>query len=237
MELLAHDIHGTTFYYPKPLEACVSKVLAQPGEYWYPPLPDVDPYIRRVVDVGANVGAFAVWAYLRWPYAWIDCYEPHPLAAQLCAANAPPGSKVYPVAVTTLPAPTILLGVGDGEDWGWNTTQEDLRAATPIGAESIEVRTLHPRALPPADVLKVDAEGVELEVLRGYLHWDSLRLVMFEWHRERDFMELNALCEDKGLRLIRCTHDRINLGQCIWARTAVEYDHRTDSYVLPKEAP
>ncbi len=31
-----------------------------------------------ILDVGANVGSFAVWASLRWPGSRIGSYEPHP---------------------------------------------------------------------------------------------------------------------------------------------------------------
>jgi len=32
-----------------------------------------------VLDIGANVGAFARWAAKRWPTATVHCYEPQPM--------------------------------------------------------------------------------------------------------------------------------------------------------------
>jgi hypothetical protein len=31
-----------------------------------------------ILDIGANVGSFALWAELRWPGSKIRCYEPNP---------------------------------------------------------------------------------------------------------------------------------------------------------------
>src|SRR5688500_13610795 len=30
-----------------------------------------------VLDIGANVGSFAIWAGMRWPQSTVHCYEPH----------------------------------------------------------------------------------------------------------------------------------------------------------------
>lgn len=46
------------------------------GAYYVPGLSFASP--PHVLDVGANVGAFAVWAAREWPGCSIDCYEPHP---------------------------------------------------------------------------------------------------------------------------------------------------------------
>ncbi len=40
-----------------------------------------------VVDVGANVGSFAVWALHRWPDSIVHCYEPVPSNFDLLRRN------------------------------------------------------------------------------------------------------------------------------------------------------
>jgi SAM-dependent methyltransferase len=47
---------------------------------------------RRILDVGAGVGAFALWASLGWPNAWIDVCEPDPSLADVCMRNLPLGA-------------------------------------------------------------------------------------------------------------------------------------------------
>src|SRR4051794_17434477 len=41
----------------------------------------------RVLDIGANAGAFSIWAAHRWPGSKIDAYEPNPGTFSLLQAN------------------------------------------------------------------------------------------------------------------------------------------------------
>ncbi len=54
-----------------------------------------EPQVRRIVDIGAGIGAFAAYAALRWPYAWIDCYEEDEALARILRLNMPPGGRVF----------------------------------------------------------------------------------------------------------------------------------------------
>jgi predicted RNA methylase len=49
---------------------------------------------RRVLDLGAGVGAFAAWAGIAWPFSWVDCYERDMQLAEVCRRNLPPGGKM-----------------------------------------------------------------------------------------------------------------------------------------------
>lgn len=53
-----------------------------------------EPDIRRVLDLGANVGEFALWCRLRWPSAWVDCVVANLAAEDICALNVPDGARV-----------------------------------------------------------------------------------------------------------------------------------------------
>lgn len=227
-----NDTPGTPFVYPHNLEACVLKVL-RGGEYDHPNLPDY-PKVRRVLDIGANVGAFAVWASRRWPGCWIDCYEPNPQAAELCRMNAPPGTKVHELAVIDTASPECTrVPLHLGTDWGYSSTYRDLN---PSSGEVVEVDTLHPALLPSCDVLKVDAEGVEVEIFGDYTHWDDVKIAMFEWHREDDRRLLEDACDSAGLRCFRLTYDRPNMGQQVWLRSNVVFDHAMNAYVARRYA-
>lgn len=43
------------------------------GEYEVPYFGDQ----LTILDLGANIGSFALWATLRWPQSRIHCHEPH----------------------------------------------------------------------------------------------------------------------------------------------------------------
>lgn len=69
------------------------------GRYELPVIPDmVDA--RRILDIGAGIGAFAAWCHYLWPHAWIDCYERNEERAGYCSQNAPPGTRVHVEHVT-----------------------------------------------------------------------------------------------------------------------------------------
>jgi hypothetical protein len=42
----------------------------------------------RILAIGANMGAFSLWAAHRWPRSTIDAYEPNPGTFRLLEANA-----------------------------------------------------------------------------------------------------------------------------------------------------
>lgn len=49
---------------------------------------------RRVLDLGAGIGGFALWAGIAWPFSWIDCWEGDPRIADVCKRNLPPGGRM-----------------------------------------------------------------------------------------------------------------------------------------------
>ena len=157
-----------------------------------------------ILDVGANIGAFAVWAGKRWPLASITCYEPHPAMADLCRRNTGPEVEVFAVAVTgdESEAPVKLF---DG------TLNQGERTIHPIAGAHAETFTETPSMfagkLPPCDVLKIDTEGCEREILEhypaGYL--EKCSAVFLEWHSVADYRWMRQWLHDRGFR---CLVDR-----------------------------
>ena len=141
------------------------------------------PSPPTVLDIGANVGAFALWAQKRWPGCAIHCYEPSPRNWPLLQRTLS-GENVFlhNVAVSNHYAvqavyrgtfncgeDSIVLSYGEG----------DLGVAEVVGTSD----------LPRADVLKIDTEGSELEILSGLIRSRRMRnfqAVMLEAHSSRD---------------------------------------------------
>jgi hypothetical protein len=97
------------------------------------------------------------------------------------------------VAVTSQGAAKLFVN----DDWGCSRTyeQDDGRA--------VDVPVRHPKDLPPCDILKADAEGVELEVFEHYPHLDGVRVAIYEWHRHEHRDRIGPICEAAGLRRAR----------------------------------
>lgn len=171
----------------------LSRLLWDGGEYEHPDLPVRD--IATILDIGGGWGAFAVWARARiGGQVRIDCYEPHALGCAFIRANDPQ-AIVHEVAVTS--NPTARLNVN--EDWGASSTHFN-------DGSGVEVATMHPKDLPPVDFCKVDAEGVEAEILANYPHLNTLRVLAYEWHTPTLRSECRVILQDRCA--LRCLVDR-----------------------------
>lgn len=166
----------------------------------------------RVLDIGANVGAFAVWAAARWPGCEIHCYEPHPENAKLLRQNARaiPNCTTYELAVTDTPGVATLW---DGAN---NCGEASLHRGYEQTDQSRPVDTVRPGALPDCDVLKVDTEGCEVEILKG--RPTSSRAIMLEWHHPGDRWEIGGLLTARGYTCVRDDVRRKDRGIMCWTR-------------------
>jgi FkbM family methyltransferase len=137
-----------------------------------------------IVDVGANVGAFSVWADLRWPRSTIHAYEPHPGTFEMLVRNVGHLSNVRCERVAVYPSeraidPLISRYEGDGEA-GLVHAMATTWRTLPV-ERMVEVPVLAPAKLPEADIVKVDAEGSEAAIVEGLdLQRTSLLLVEYQ---------------------------------------------------------
>ena len=87
-----------TLAFPDSMSEAVKEVLN--GEY------ECAYFGQRlvIVDIGANVGSFALWANLRWPQSMIHAYEPHPETFKLLMNNVEGLSNItcYNAAVSPI---------------------------------------------------------------------------------------------------------------------------------------
>lgn len=171
------------------------------GEYEHAELPTAG--IRSVLDIGAGWGAFSVWALKRWGADLvIDGYEPHEEAFAFLKLNAP-FVRAHNVAVTIEPNPLLCIN----EDWGGCSVYKVN--------EGRPVKAFHPRDLPAVDLLKIDAEGVEPEILDHYPHFGTLKALIYEFHHLDHKEAIRPLCERGGLRQVREDQEG-TYGTAIW---------------------
>ncbi len=158
-----------------------------------------------ILDIGACVGAFTVWALRRWPDATVHAYEPNPvlldeLHANIARASAGlvGGANINMHAVTGDQFPDrvrLYLGAmstAESSTAGlWHQDKKRSRVVSAISA----------RELPEADFIKIDAEGVELPILQR-LHelgrLKSVSAVAYEYHSRQDRNRLENLMLDEG---------------------------------------
>lgn len=151
-----------------------------------------------VLDIGANVGAFAIWASLRWPHCRVRCYEPHPGTFAMLSGNVADrleiiccNAAVYPLEPGR--APFWARFDGDGEAGLVVEAKRTFERLEPD--EIFEVPIVHPRDLPPCDVVKLDVEGAEAEILRA-MNLANVSLVLLEFQNAENRAAIEALLQD-----------------------------------------
>jgi FkbM family methyltransferase len=150
-----------------------------------------------VLDVGANVGAFVIWARDRWSGCNIISYEPVPENFERFMANlsgAGHNGCGHRLAVRRCSGQMqIRPGKNNCGEW---STRTDLGEQE---GEPIVVPCMDAADLPQADILKLDTEGCELEILERL--WEvkrnaEFKAILLEWHSESDRMAIDRLLSD-----------------------------------------
>lgn len=162
----------------------------------------------QILDIGANVGAFAIWAGLRWPGSRIDCYEAHPGTFALLERNvaAYPGVACHNRAVYPSEAERARYYgryPGDGEAGIVSVIEGMFTDVPAVG--SFEVPVVHPRTLPRADIVKLDVEGAEPEILE-HLDLAETSLVLMEYHSDAGKERILATLEPRFAIVRRVDH-------------------------------
>lgn len=160
------------------------------NEYDFGSLPDLKAPV--VLDIGANVGAFA-WAVTQRRYkdARVICYEPHPNTYDLLQDNARNLLAAGAVSIETHGAAVVhprkseTVRLYEGKNASTEASiRDDVR--WPHVSQDLErwhdVPCIDADALPPCDLMKVDTEGSEVEILTGYKHLAEVKVLLVECH-------------------------------------------------------
>lgn len=155
----------------------------------------------RILDLGANIGAFARWAARRWPGARIHCYEPSPANFALLQQTAQQASDriaCLPYAVLDRACVMPLrTGANNCGEHSFYDLGEQL-------ATTVDVSVIAASVLPAADILKIDTEGAELRILASLAAAGRLpefHAIMLEYHFELDRGLIKELLLAHGFQL------------------------------------
>ena len=200
---LCHDFrYGKIIY--NTLDMYVGKSLKLYGEYCQGEADIFEQVVHSgdcVVEVGANIGSHTVHlAQIVGKDGVVWAFEPQRLVFQILAGNMAINSlsnvyceqKCVSDVKGKVNVPT--LNVAEVNNWGGLSLENQQEG------EPVDVITLDSLELPRCDFLKIDVEGMELQVLRGgETMIDAFRPIIYaEADREDKNRELFSWLHKKG---------------------------------------
>ena len=163
-------------------------------------LKDFSP--TRIIDIGANVGASAIYFHSQYPNAQVTCFEPstknfHYLTQNLQDINhitLNPFGLSDTTKITTLfqgKTQCLQYSIFKNTEVSESGEQIQLKAAFDEVKEIIENQT----------VIKIDTEGCEFQILNSIkTFFNQLQVIYLEFHSEKDRIRIdNLLNQTHGL--------------------------------------
>lgn len=151
-----------------------------------------------IVDIGANVGLFALYCFAKYPGSTIYCFEPCPAARSLLEINLE-GQSNATVLPYGLYNDTIRTYLNIHRR---NSGENSIKFSNQNYTDAIEIQLmdagqqLDELGLTHVNILKIDTEGCEVEILESLGdRLDQIDYVMVEYHSERDRRKIDQLLE------------------------------------------
>jgi len=164
--------------------------------------------LRTIVDVGAHVGSFTVWAALRAPNARCLAIEPNPETFALLQQNIRDNGLEDRVTAVNM---AVAGQAGSGTLELLDHSLGTRLARNGGGGVSVAISTVQDliagARMSAVDLLKVDCEGMEYEVLAMMdpAQLRQIETLACEYHPQpgHDVTELDAVLSTAGFRLQR----------------------------------
>lgn len=152
-----------------------------------------------ILDVGANVGSFALWATARWPGSVVTSYEPHPGTFEFLKRNTHQRRDINPVNAALFPggiktAMFMSRFAGDGESGLAAYAGDTFVSGAQV--QSYEVAVVDPASIASPDIVKIDIEGGEGDVL-DHIDLSKTSLVLLEYQNRKNRIQLEARLKDQ----------------------------------------
>ena len=158
-----------------------------------------------IVDVGANIGLFSLWAWNLFPEATIHSYEPNPKLFSSLSSNLRTTSVIIHKA-----------GVGSKNHNAQMKEMSDSRLSTVDLDHSGNIKVVSLSSVlndigGTIDLLKMDCEGAEWDILKDVTAFKNIRSIRMEYHLIDSwrFDDLHLQLANLGFKL---THHYPNTG-------------------------
>ena len=162
----------------------------------YSVLPIAGYTADTIVDIGANIGGFALYMNQQFPDARCVCFEPSPGAFNYLAENTKdiPNITAHHLGLFSQDSEmTLFDGASQGLQSSLYASAETSQSGTTVTLRHAE-RALEEFGPKHISILKVDKEGAEMPILltlAGRL--GGVDQVYLEYHSEQDRREIDTL--------------------------------------------
>lgn len=175
-------------------------------DYRHPRLPMST--LRTIIDAGANIGCFSLWAARENPDAILYAIEPDPESYALYRRNLEAAKVRFHavnLALAAHPGRTVIYQSPDCAAANSFFPEIASSSTRPLEVATTTLPALLTEwKLEKIDLLKIDIEGAEHEVLTACPDdvWARVRFLVMEYHRlpTKDPARLFSLLRDKGFQ-------------------------------------
>jgi FkbM family methyltransferase len=160
---------------------------------------DITPPPATILDIGANIGAFALHYSAKWPAACIWCFEPVPSNLSQLRENVAglPQINIIATAVRNFSGPAEIWMGDHGATCSFHQRGRQTRCGEIVPC-------IDAGKIGSAELVKIDTEGCEVEILHR-LDLSRTRAVVVEYHSTADRAEITRLLIARGFV---CLHHR-----------------------------
>lgn len=224
--LLRVNLFGQDHDFRYPDNQCMRNVVVgifQGNEYPLPNLPGYTP--ATIVDIGANVGAAALYFHYAYPTAQIWCYEPCQENFWCLEAN----TRNFAAHIRAFPYGLLdrdcELPMYHGTSQSGQNSLVHTVETSPTAGETVRLvkagREAVERQWKNLSIVKIDTEGCEVPILSDILsEVPTIDLLYCEYHAEEDRHAINALTKERFI-LATAKADKPHQGMCMYCSRAL----------------
>lgn len=149
----------------------------------------------KILDIGGNCGAFALWAKFAYPNAEIHSYEPFDKNCEFFKRNTANFHDIHlhQCAVGDQTKNKLYVGKNNCGEGSQYQGYEQLE-------EYVEITVVDPSTLPSYEIVKLDCEGAE-EFIIPRLDYTKTKFIMFEYHSDEGFVDCSNFLVENGFRI------------------------------------
>jgi FkbM family methyltransferase len=164
----------------------------------------VHPPIKTVLDIGANIGLFSLWARHNFPDARIHAYEPNQQALTYALANLKEANvTLFSEGVSDEDATCELIM---SESYRGVRTEKIPQGKIKLAGIGAAIERIGGEL----DLLKMDCEGGEWDIFLNRAAFQTVRQIRMEYHfgRDHNMEKLEEAADNLRFRITKIiSHD------------------------------